>query len=146
MRISDWSSDVCSSDLGSSGSFRQALTDRGLLWAVGLSRRQNVYPSDVALIFPVASMGNKRKYHIPDQQPVSAETMLAKEKWKKVSWRRGTKGRLTCLFAARRVRVADGHRHRMLDNRVQAMRSEEHTSELQSLMRISYAVFCLKKK
>src|SRR3546814_1885735 len=28
----------------------------------------------------------------------------------------------------------------------QAMRSEEHTSELQSLMRISYAVFCLKKK
>src|SRR3546814_5206357 len=29
---------------------------------------------------------------------------------------------------------------------VQAQRSEEHTSELQSLMRISYAVFCLKKK
>src|SRR3546814_3012068 len=29
---------------------------------------------------------------------------------------------------------------------VQARRSEEHTSELQSLMRISYAVFCLKKK
>src|SRR3546814_4723468 len=28
----------------------------------------------------------------------------------------------------------------------QALRSEEHTSELQSLMRISYAVFCLKKK
>src|SRR3546814_2395400 len=32
---------------------------------------------------------------------------------------------------------------RMLSNRI---RSEEHTSELQSLMRISYAVFCLKKK
>src|SRR3546814_7665616 len=30
--------------------------------------------------------------------------------------------------------------------RLQALRSEEHTSELQSLMRISYAVFCLKKK
>src|SRR3546814_1760743 len=29
---------------------------------------------------------------------------------------------------------------------IMAMRSEEHTSELQSLMRISYAVFCLKKK
>src|SRR3546814_3539543 len=29
---------------------------------------------------------------------------------------------------------------------VQAVRSEEHTSELQSLMRLSYAVFCLKKK
>src|SRR3546814_3438655 len=30
--------------------------------------------------------------------------------------------------------------------RLSALRSEEHTSELQSLMRISYAVFCLKKK
>src|SRR3546814_7373437 len=33
-----------------------------------------------------------------------------------------------------------------VDCRLQCMRSEEHTSELQSLMRISYAVFCLKKK
>src|SRR3546814_9099329 len=32
------------------------------------------------------------------------------------------------------------------DNSGKTMRSEEHTSELQSLMRISYAVFCLKKK
>src|SRR3546814_20804546 len=32
------------------------------------------------------------------------------------------------------------------DRRVISLRSEEHTSELQSLMRISYAVFCLKKK
>src|SRR3546814_1765693 len=31
-------------------------------------------------------------------------------------------------------------------NSLKPMRSEEHTSELQSLMRISYAVFCLKKK
>src|SRR3546814_5593815 len=31
-------------------------------------------------------------------------------------------------------------------DRIRALRSEEHTSELQSLMRISYAVFCLKKK
>src|SRR3546814_2680482 len=31
-------------------------------------------------------------------------------------------------------------------NQIQTDRSEEHTSELQSLMRISYAVFCLKKK
>src|SRR3546814_1395816 len=33
-----------------------------------------------------------------------------------------------------------------LDLQVRGLRSEEHTSELQSLMRISYAVFCLKKK
>src|SRR3546814_6758781 len=34
----------------------------------------------------------------------------------------------------------------IVSDRVVAVRSEEHTSELQSLMRISYAVFCLKKK
>src|SRR3546814_9042731 len=42
--------------------------------------------------------------------------------------------------------------HRLVENRLYlsallaVIRSEEHTSELQSLMRISYAVFCLKKK
>src|SRR3546814_4177404 len=35
---------------------------------------------------------------------------------------------------------------RFLESVDEALRSEEHTSELQSLMRISYAVFCLKKK
>src|SRR3546814_1316809 len=35
---------------------------------------------------------------------------------------------------------------RAIHDTVPVMRSEEHTSELQSLMRISYAVFCLKKK
>src|SRR3546814_4177060 len=39
-----------------------------------------------------------------------------------------------------------GHRDRMEQGRTRQPRSEEHTSELQSLMRISYAVFCLKKK
>jgi hypothetical protein len=81
---------------------------------VGLSRRQNVYPADIALIFPIAKTGKPRKYHIPDQPPVSAEALLAEGKWQRVSWRRGTKGRLTCLFTARRVRVAginDVNRH-----------------------------------
>jgi SRSO17 transposase len=110
---------------GSGGPFRQALSERGLLWAVGLSRRQNVYSADIALIFPVAKTGKRRKYHIPGRSPVSAEAMLAGEKWQKVSWRRGTKGRLTCLFAACRVRVADGHKHRMLDNRMQCMPGDE---------------------
>src|SRR3546814_3101681 len=36
--------------------------------------------------------------------------------------------------------------HRNLGAKIPTRRSEEHTSELQSLMRISYAVFCLKKK
>src|SRR3546814_985830 len=38
------------------------------------------------------------------------------------------------------------HRGQRHEDRPFARRSEEHTSELQSLMRISYAVFCLKKK
>src|SRR3546814_7551136 len=55
------------------------------------------------------------------------------------------------LFAPRprqpRLALADGRRHD--PSRLSGIgqpRSEEHTSELQSLMRISYAVFCLKKK
>jgi SRSO17 transposase len=110
---------------GSSGPFRQALSERGLLWAVGLSRRQNVYPANVALIFPVAKTGKRRQYHIPECPPISADTMLAGEAWRTISWRRGTRGRLTGLFAARRVRVADGHKHRMLDNRMQCMPGDE---------------------
>ena len=61
----------------SSGSFRQSLSKRGLLWAVGLSRRQNVYPADIALTFPVGKARKRRKYHVPDRPPVSAEVMLA---------------------------------------------------------------------
>src|SRR5215475_1807157 len=116
---------LADSGYGSSGLFRQALSERGLLWAVGLSRRQNVYPAHVALIFPVAKAGKPRKYHVPDQPPVAAEALLAGGKWQRVSWRRGTKGRLTCLFAVRRIRVADGHKHRMLDNRMQCMPGDE---------------------
>jgi SRSO17 transposase len=110
---------------GSSGPFREALSKRDLLWAVGISRRQNVYRADIGLIFPEAATGRRRKYHVPDDVAVSSELMLADAKWQKISWRRGTKGKLTCQFAARRVRVADGHRHRMSDGRVQAMPGEQ---------------------
>ena len=53
------------------------------------------------------------------------EAMLAGERWRKVSWQRGTKGRLTCLFAARRVRIAEGHKHRMPDDRRQCLPGDE---------------------
>src|SRR3546814_6740007 len=43
-------------------------------------------------------------------------------------------------------RPFDRHRHPGVPGLAARGRSEEHTSELQSLMRISYAVFCLKKK
>jgi len=116
---------LADSGYGSSGPFRQALSARGLRWAVGLSRRQNVYPADIALTFPVAKTGNRRKYHVPDRPAISAELMLTGKKWKKITWRQGTKGGLTCRFAACRVRLADGHKHRMLDDRVQCMPGDE---------------------
>src|SRR3546814_1643123 len=47
---------------------------------------------------------------------------------------------------AGRISTEMGLGARLPDGRAQLCRSEEHTSELQSLMRISYAVFCLKKK
>src|SRR3546814_6079407 len=59
----------------------------------------------------------------------------------------------TTLFRSHRraagARLADPGSHHRRTGMVEpgsASRSEEHTSELQSLMRISYAVFCLKKK
>src|SRR3546814_8648499 len=56
-------------------------------------------------------------------------------------------GRRHPLFIRKKRRSRNGHRlRRTPQDRGRQRRSEEHTSELQSLMRISYAVFCLKKK
>ena len=96
-----------------------------LRWPVRLSRRPNVYPTDVALIRPVAKTGRLRKYAIPDQLLVAAEAALVEEKWQRISWQRSTKGRLTCRFVARRVRVADGHKHRMANGCMQCMPGDE---------------------
>src|SRR3546814_7141976 len=82
-----------------------------------------------------------------------------------VCFRSPVKGRetISCVICISRIGVAIGHENQMaLDlaairrecivarenagGRHKPCRSEEHTSELQSLMRISYAVFCLKKK
>src|SRR3546814_5034041 len=51
----------------------------------------------------------------------------------------------SCLYGVACITMGDSH-HRTLriDHRGSAKRSEEHTSELQSLMRITYAVFCLQ--
>ena len=62
---------------GLSAPFRQALSERGLTWAVGIGARQKVYPVDVALVFPVSGRGRPRKNHVPDAKSVSAEKTLA---------------------------------------------------------------------
>ena len=93
---------------GMSAPFRQALTERGLTWAVGIPYKQKVYPADVALIFPVAGRRRPRTNHVPDGPSCPAQEMLESAKWHTVSWHRGTKGKLSACFAAMRVRVADG--------------------------------------
>src|SRR3546814_1810380 len=118
MRISDWSSDVCSSDLVLAAALDQAF-DRD----AGVAHRRGDFGEDADAV-------------LDDQ----ADVMFADA-------RAGIGG-------GRRVERIDGHREggaifvaRDVDDvGDDGGRSEEHTSELQSLMRISYAVFCLKKK
>src|SRR3546814_5001259 len=109
MRISDWSSDVCSSDLARiEAQFGPELVARHHGQAV-VAILAVVPEAEVAVIVDLA------------------ETQaLGQPQFKQ---------RLDALMQ-RLVRVERACRNR----------SEEHTSELQSLMRISYAVFCLKKK
>src|SRR3546814_9101242 len=107
MRISDWSSDVCSSDL--------------------IVHRRARGPGADALTPPVISA----------QQPAPAQH------------RRRQRARGGDQIGAPALREMIPRRlHRTVGGaeRLHELRSEEHTSELQSLMRISYAVFCLKKK
>jgi len=110
---------------GLSAPFRQALSARGLRWAVGIPRHQKVYPADVTLIFPVAGRGRPRRRHVPDQVSQAAEVMLTDAAWRAVSWRRGTKGRLSARFAAVRVRIADGPPQRIGAMGAQHMPGEE---------------------
>src|SRR3546814_8604933 len=64
---------------------------------------------------------------------------------REVGGRRGEQ-RTKPLHPIEITREAVRHRHRHRAEHAHHLRSEEHTSELQSLMRNSYAVFCLKKK
>src|SRR3546814_6796861 len=91
MRISDWSSDVCSSDLGDRGNGASRLHHQSVDHLEGLGDRLTIEGSDDNVL---------------ELRPVQKASVI---------------------FLAE-------------------VRSEEHTSELQSLMRSSYAVFCLKKK
>src|SRR3546814_1646018 len=115
MRISDWSSDVCSSDL-----------------AIGAQRRRD-RDGVVARALSPPDVGDgvqARPCRFQDDPRLRAGRAIAR----------------TPPPAARayRRRYSCGRAGRM--EQLEAPRSEEHTSELQSLMRISYAVFCLKKK
>src|SRR3546814_2898793 len=105
MRISDWSSDVCSSDLIGKAAAEQPGEGDAKGELVGL------------LIAPVPL--------------VNLGSHIARRTWNIGSGR---------VFDARQPRHAE------IDKPKPAVRSEEHTAELQSLMRISYDVFCLTQK
>src|SRR3546814_1603556 len=109
MRISDWSSDVCSSDLR--------------------SRRCGGTAGSCS---PTPSMARRSAAALPTSSPPTFNGSRNNGRRNKGLDPRRHGG-------ARRERAGG----RLL---CQPRRSEEHTSELQSLMRISYAVFCLKKK
>src|SRR3546814_4809698 len=127
MRISDWSSDVCSSDLclgrlfvarknsdanglARSGRQRHDATDH----LVSMARIHAQIHGD---FHRLVELGGRMLLHQSDRL-INAMQLVA------------VNGRLESLLLFRQL----------------CHRSEEHTSELQSLMRISYAVFCLKKK
>jgi SRSO17 transposase len=104
---------------GSSAWFRQGLTARNLSRAVGIPRHLKVYPADVLMVRPGTPRGRPRRgrprERIPDTLSVAAEEVLAMAKWRNISWRTGTKGKLRARFAAVRVRVADGSPQRIKD-------------------------------
>ena len=77
------------------------------------------------MIWPVAKRGRPRKRHVPDVLSIPAEDMLAHAKWRTISWRTGTKGKLKARFAAVRVRVADGPPQRIRDKGQQHLPGEE---------------------
>ena len=99
---------VADAGYGTSAAFRKGLSERGLAWAVGIPKVQNVYSTAVELLWPKASTGRPRKHPVPSEEPVPAEPALANAEWRRVTWRRGTKGPLAAGFAALRVRPAEG--------------------------------------
>src|SRR3546814_6830715 len=131
MRISDWSSDVCSSDLALA---REAQHRKLMTWAdyAGNFRRL-LHDSS----YPVSDFG--ATYYLVDHTisyPKNTGIQRVVRSLAAALLRQGV-----CLIPAKWNQDKTA-----LLPPTELERSEEHTSELQSLMRISYAVFCLKKK
>src|SRR3546814_3846470 len=131
MRISDWSSDVCSSDLRRHEvAPRCALQRPGLVHRGAELRRQDDVLPPVAEDFPQRRFGTAA---------AAVDVGRVEQRDPEIERTVNDLARRLQIDAAAEIVAAEA------DDR-DAERSEEHTSELQSLMRISYAVFCLKKK
>lgn len=97
---------------GMCGDFRNGLTARGLRWTVGILSTQGVYSVSARITYPRASaVGRPRTRGVPSERASSAAERIAAigaRAFRRVTWRRGTKGPLRADFAAVRVRVGDG--------------------------------------
>src|SRR3546814_8275604 len=122
MRISDWSSDMCSSDLQQADAksthpaARAARSRRVHALTSRLTPNSLIKPTAGGISRPKCRPGAQAAARCAPPPPITADST-------------------DDLEALPRRQAAQSQ-----------CRSEEHTSELQSLMRISYAVFCLKKK
>jgi SRSO17 transposase len=91
--------------------FRRELTKRGHRWAVGILSTQSMYTASVEMKTPIpqAKYGRPRTRVRVDELPLSASKFIEMHgKFQHISWRRGTKGRLSGDFAIVRVKPADG--------------------------------------
>jgi SRSO17 transposase len=99
-------------EYGKSAAFRHGLSERGLLWALGIAPNQKVYPAEVTLRWPAPKpSGRPRKHPVPSAKSVGVAALfeaMPAAAFRTLSWRRGTKGPLQAGFAAVRVRIADG--------------------------------------
>src|SRR3546814_6734441 len=122
MRISDWSSDVCSSDLYKDLQLGQVLTT-----ATVVTNAARAQVDGVELEWRLAIDGH-----------FSLDGFIANNRARFSSYSSRNPG----ITGSQTLDL----RGNLLPNAPKWTRSEEHTSELQSLMRISYTVFCLKNK
>src|SRR3546814_7103839 len=132
MRMSDWSSDVCSSDL---------FAGRGLYQRRAGEEDRALVADDDAFVGHgghIRAAGGAASHHARDLRNAErAHVGLVEEDAAEMVTIGEDLGLMRQVGTARIDEV---------DARQPVDRSEEHTSELQSLMRNSYAVFCLKKK
>src|SRR3546814_1035779 len=137
MRISDWSSDVCSSDLGAAELqiFNACQCVDAFVTAQGRHGNHAVAVTDRV---------------VADCQAVDG-SIIARPTIQRVVAATAGQG-IGASIALEHIRIVVTRQPVTVSRANQTfdigqhIRSEEHTSELQSLMRISYAVFCLKKK
>ena len=96
---------------GDSGDFRSALSSRGLPFVVGVTPTAVVWPPEAELKLPPRSkIGRKPTRLRDDNHPPLALSKLAEHlRFRKVSWREGTRGTQSSRFAA--VRVHTAHKH-----------------------------------